>query len=240
MNSSERELLDELHALQIDEAGAELSFAQRLAKENGWSQEFADRVIAEYKRFLFLAATCEHVVCPSEQVDQAWHLHLTYTRSYWDDLCRRVLGRPLHHSPTKGGRAELAKFVDLYNLTLDSYVAAFGQAPPDDIWSPTKQRFGDDAKHVTLNTARYWIIPKPRWPRLPRALSRRGQLIVGGVLAFPFAASWNLLEWNGPDFLGVYVMIATGTALLALVSPHAVGAGRNGFGSWQRAAAECL
>jgi uncharacterized protein (TIGR04222 family) len=42
-------------------------------------------------------------------------------------------------------------------------------------------------------------------------------LIVGGGLVFPFAASWNLLEWNGPDFLGAYVMIATGAALLALV-----------------------
>lgn len=114
--------------------------------------EYADRVIVEYKRFLFLAVTCSHVVCPSEQVDQAWHLHLTYTRSYWERIrVFRVLGRSLHHSPTKGGRAELTKFVDLYNQTLDSYVAAFGQAPPEDIWSPTEQRFGDDAKHVTVN-----------------------------------------------------------------------------------------
>lgn len=216
MGSSQRALLDELKALPIGDPDAEVTFAQRLARENGWSQEYAGRVIGEYKRFLFLAATCQHVVCPSEQVDQAWHMHLTYTRSYWDDLCRRVLGRPLHHSPTKGGRAELTKFIDLYNQTLDSYVAAFGQAPPADIWPPPRQRFGEDSKHVTINPSRYWIIPKPRWPRLPIAFTRRKQLLLAGGLAFPFAASWNLLEWKGPDFLGAYVMIATGTALTAL------------------------
>jgi uncharacterized protein (TIGR04222 family) len=217
MDRAQQALLDELNNLRIEEAGAELTFAQRLAQENGWSPAYTDRVIVEYKRFLYLAATREHVVCPSEQVDQAWHLHLTYTRSYWDDLCRRVLRRPLHHSPTKGGRAELSKFVDLYVQTIDSYIDAFGQVPPDDIWPSTRQRFGEDAKHVTVNPSRYWIIPKPRWPRAFRSLSRRYQLLAGGLFVFPFAASWNLLEWKGPDFLGAYVMIATGAAVVAFL-----------------------
>src|SRR5689334_16054326 len=114
MNAAQQALLDRLNAFEFDEPGTELTFARRLARENGWSLAYAERVIEEYQRFLFLACAAEHVVTPSEQVDQAWHLHLTYTRSYWDNLCRNVLCQPLHHGPTKGGNAEQEKFVDLY------------------------------------------------------------------------------------------------------------------------------
>src|SRR5687767_14035376 len=77
-----------------------LPFAARLARENGWSRSYAERVIEEYKRFVFLAVSGTspsssgsseaqsardegRKVCPSEDVDAAWHLHLTYTKSYW-------------------------------------------------------------------------------------------------------------------------------------------------------------
>ena len=75
-------------------------------------------------------------VCPSEDVDQAWHLHLTYTRSYWKRFCGDVLGRPLHHDPTRGGPAEARKHLAMYDRTLAAYREAFGHEPPPDIWSP--------------------------------------------------------------------------------------------------------
>ncbi len=174
MNPSQQALYDKLMAFVIDEPGVELTFARRLARENGWSLPYAERVIVEYKRFVFLAMTAGQVATPSEQVDQAWHLHLTYTRSYWDGLCREVLGQPLHHGPTKGGAAEQAKFIDLYNQTLASYRRFFGQEPPADIWSPAGQRFGEDLRHVSVNTARNWIVPKPRLPAWPWRARRDG------------------------------------------------------------------
>ena len=64
----------------IGPATAALPFAERLARENGWSRSHAERVVGEYKRFCFLAATAGHTVTPSDAVDQAWHLHLTYSR----------------------------------------------------------------------------------------------------------------------------------------------------------------
>ncbi|MGF2075510.1 glycine-rich domain-containing protein, partial [Enterococcus casseliflavus] len=90
---------------------------QRLARENGWKLEFTRRVVAEYKRFIFLAIVAGHAVTPSQQVDQAWHLHLLYTRSYWDDFCGQVLGLRIHHGPTQGGSAEQAKYRDWYDRT---------------------------------------------------------------------------------------------------------------------------
>src|SRR4030095_10352600 len=75
----------------IDEGTPALSFEARLAHENGWSITFARRVVFECRRFVYRAMTAGHQVTPSDQVDQAWHLHLTYSRSYWDRMCGELL-----------------------------------------------------------------------------------------------------------------------------------------------------
>jgi uncharacterized protein (TIGR04222 family) len=158
-----RKILD----FEIDEGTPELSFRDRLARENGWTKGYAQRVIDEYLRFVCLAMVSGHVVTPSDQVDQAWHLHLTYTRSYWDRLCGEVLKRPLHHGPTRGGTAESVKYHDQYARTIESYAKLFGQSPPADIWPPSEIRFGSDLSHVRVNTSRHWVIPKPRSLQVP-------------------------------------------------------------------------
>ena len=101
-------------------------------------------MIGEYKRFCFLAVTAGHEVTPSDAVDQAWHLHLTYSRDYWERFCPEVLGMPLHHGPTAGGSAEQERYFEQYAQTLKSYEAAFGKVPPADIWPAAAQRFGRD------------------------------------------------------------------------------------------------
>lgn len=103
-----------LKAFDLDVERSELPFSARLARENGWSQDYARRVIEEYKRFLFLVSVSDQMLTPSEAVDEAWHLHLTYSKSYWDDLCGKVLERPLHHQPTEGGQAQGAHFRECY------------------------------------------------------------------------------------------------------------------------------
>lgn len=127
-----------------------LSFAQRLGRDNGWSEEYALRVVTEYKRFVYLAVTLGHPVTPSDQVDQAWHLHLAYTRDYWDVFCPQVLGRSLHHDPTQGGDAERTKYKEWYAQTLAAYVESFGH-PPQDIWPAPEIRFtqGFQRKEIT-------------------------------------------------------------------------------------------
>ena len=119
-------------------------FAARLARENGWSAAHAARVIEEYKRFCFLAATAGHAVTPSHAVDQAWHLHLTYSRDYWERFCPAVLGRALHHDPTHGGPVERHRHFRQYAETLKSYERAFGQGAPEDFWPRSDKRMIDD------------------------------------------------------------------------------------------------
>lgn len=47
-------------------------------------------------------------MCPSSEVDQAWHLHLAQTRSY-QKMCEEVLGRCLHHDKSREGPREAAR-----------------------------------------------------------------------------------------------------------------------------------
>jgi hypothetical protein len=145
----------------LDEPGAALPFTSRLAREQGWSHLFAARVVREYKRFLILAVEAGHPVTPSEEVDQAWHLHLVYTRSYWKDLCGGILGTELHHEPTKGGSAESGKFEDWYARTLESYQRIFSENPPSDIWPPASIRFKDAPKGRWVDLKKVWLLPKP-------------------------------------------------------------------------------
>lgn len=160
MNAEQATLYQRIEAFDLDEPGAEFTFTQRLARENGWSLAEARRAVAEYKKFAFLAVAAGHPVTPSEVVDQVWHLHLTYTRSYWERFCPDALGTPLHHNPTTGGKAEKAKFADWYARTRASYAWLFGQEPPADIWPEASARFTED-RQQWVNTARNWIVPKP-------------------------------------------------------------------------------
>jgi uncharacterized protein (TIGR04222 family) len=217
MQNSDRALWDRLRGFEIDRPGAVLTFTRRLARENGWELAYAERVVAEYKRFVFLAMTAGHVVSPSEHVDQAWHLHLTYTHSYWNNLCRDLLGKPLHHCPTEGRTGEQAKFVGLYEQTLASYRRQFGCEPPTDIWPAAHQRFGEDLDHVTVNRRRYWIIPRPHWP-FARARPPYASLAAALLIALPLAAGWNPLDWRGPDFLVLYLAVAAVAAALAVAA----------------------
>jgi hypothetical protein len=138
---------------------AALSFAERLARENGWRRAHAERVIEEYRRFCFLAVTAGHPVTPSDAVDQAWHLHLTYSRDYWERFCPEVLGRPLHHGPTAGGAAEHDRYFRQYAETLRSYEAVFG-TPPEDLWPSAARRLIDDPRARRVHPRDAFIIPR--------------------------------------------------------------------------------
>ena len=143
---SDKALWQAINAYDIDAADAVLPFSRRLARDNDWSHAYAQAVVAEYKRFVYLACTSGTVVTPSEDVDQAWHLHLIYTRNYWDRFCGEVLKRPLHHMPTEGGKVEDGKYFNAYAGTLSLYESEFGQRPPAAIWPDPAQRFNSQIR----------------------------------------------------------------------------------------------
>ncbi|MDJ0364352.1 TIGR04222 domain-containing membrane protein [Hymenobacter sp. H14-R3] len=209
------ELWARLVALDLD-GQASLSFSHRLARDNGWPLAFARRVVLEYKKFVYLAATCGHPVTPSDEVDQAWHLHLVYTRSYWEELCGQVLGFALHHGPTKGGAAEGHKFREWYTATKQAYQAAFGEMPPADIWPAAAVRFGEAPHFRRVNLRRHWLLPRPAMPRLRGRLAlpnRRWGLALAAALVLVGCTArtpLNPFDWYGTEFLrlfwGVYAL----------------------------------
>jgi hypothetical protein len=154
------DLLRRIEAHRFDPADATQSFEDRLAGENGWPIAFARRAIAEYRRFAFLYASSGRPVAPSDVVDQVWHLHLLYTRNYWDVFCGQVLGRPLHHEPAAGVTGERPRLNDWYADTLARYREHFGE-PPTDIWpSPAALQRTPKPHMVRINADQTLLLPR--------------------------------------------------------------------------------
>ncbi|WP_207632566.1 glycine-rich domain-containing protein [Foetidibacter luteolus] len=174
MKTNEQTLWAKIHNFALDAPGASFTFTDRLARQNGWTKTYTQRAIEEYKKFIFLCCITPTGVTPSDPVDQAWHLHLTYTKSYWVDLCRNTLEKEIHHNPTKGGKAEAQKFDGYYTGVHTLYKETFGYPPPADIWHNNKERFSN-INFQRVNLSRYWLIKKPvitlRDVMLPAALA---------------------------------------------------------------------
>lgn len=208
-------LWDRIHAHRFDDPAARLTFTGRLARENGWTIGHAVRVVGEYRRFVFLAMTAGHAVTPSEDVDQAWHLHLAYTRDYWKTFCGDVLREPLHHGPTRGGASESGRYDQQYRQTLATYAATFDTPPPADIWPTPEQRFGPDLAWRRVNVANHWVVPKPRWLR---GRTRKATSLAG-LAAVPLVAAGipNPLDLTGPPFLMLFAALATGSIVAGII-----------------------
>ncbi len=225
MNTTSGGLLARLEGFELDEPGAVLPFTARLARENGWTSARAGRVVREYKRFLFLSAAAGHPVSPPEDVDQAWHLHMVYTRSYWDRLCGEILGKPLHHEPTSGRAKEGEKFHDWYARTLESYQRLIGEKPPEDIWPSPAKRFAHAGEGRWVDRSQYWVVRKPFrfvW-RAGMAVSLMA-LAAGAVTllltgCMPFTAGSGVMPW---DWDGITFLIAYGLAFFLVALPLAI------------------
>lgn len=190
MALSDPDLWRRLEGFEVSPPDAVFSFTRRLARENGWSFDFARRVFAEYRRFVYLCVVAGREMTPSDAVDQAWHLHLTYTRSYWQTLCRGVLGRPLHHEPTRGGAAERDRFEANYLATLGAYVREFAELPPDDIWPDAEARFAAPAWR-RIDPREHLVIDR-------RRLARAVEIAMLLLVLPPVLVACTLIE-TGPD-----------------------------------------
>jgi hypothetical protein len=108
-------------------------FLEKLQEETKWSQKFAESAISEYVKFLKIIKKYGVKQTPSKVVDEVWHLHLQFTKDYWEDLCPKVLGFPLHHVPTLKNKESSERNWSQYKQTLDHYRELFGN-PPTEFW----------------------------------------------------------------------------------------------------------
>lgn len=169
------------------------AFERKLADANGWTDAFAARVIAEYRRFLYLASVAKFEVTPSQAVDAAWHLHLEDQDHYRNALCGRVLGRALEHRAGTGNAEEEERFREQYRATLALYDSVFGR-PPEDIWPPAGAAVPEQEDRPGL-PLRWWI----------------GAIGLAAAATLPFVAAQ-------PSFgLALFLPIAVLAVILAVI-----------------------
>lgn len=217
-----------ISAVPLDVEDAAFPFSARLARDNGWSEIFARRVIEEYRRFCYLAVTSGREVTPSDEVDQAWHLHLTYSRHYWGTWTE-ALGAPLHHGPTAGGGQERSRYRDNYEATLARYEEAFGETPPSDIWPSVHDRFRNPGAFRRLDTSKHLILPK----RPALSIGAAGAALGAGVLVF--GASGLPADVNTaaliPERFVPFAIFGAAFAIIVLIAILTTGGKGKGTGS---------
>mmetsp|Transcript_10629 Transcript_10629/g.12098 ORF Transcript_10629/g.12098 Transcript_10629/m.12098 type:complete len:453 (-) Transcript_10629:480-1838(-) len=115
-------------------------FLDNLMMEQLLDANTANKWLLEYRKYLVLAHLTDNMISPSEQVDQVWHLHMTYTQHY-KATYQTLIERDFKHSPSSGGSSEGKKFEKIYEDTLDFYKQVFMTDAPPDVWETTQQRF---------------------------------------------------------------------------------------------------
>ena len=126
-------LWNRIAAHQFDAATSSAPFSVKPAQAEGWSKAYTNMVIAEYRKFVYLTQVSDTQVTPSQAVDRAWHMHLTFTCDYWEVFCPQVLGQPLHHEPC-AGEGEMPRYRAQFVATKALYLREFGGPPPIAVW----------------------------------------------------------------------------------------------------------
>ena len=185
----------------LDDPRSELPFSQRLARENGWSRHFAIRVIGEYKRFCYLARRAGHGVTPSDEVDQAWHLHLLYTKATGTISAAECWGVPCTTARPAAARTKAPSSTFHTKTPSRPDRRAFGSEPPPDIWPAVEARFTNAGAFRRVDTASYWLLPKPSlasfWSPLKR--SRVHEILRRGRAAAFTSIGHYVRCWCEPD-----------------------------------------
>lgn len=184
------ELWKSILEFDFDYPISDYDFSLRLAKENVWTEAFTNQAILEYKKFMYLAATSELMVSPSEIVDTVWHQHLIFTISY-QAFCE-ILGKEIQHIPSTHNKADFEKFKSAKQRTAKLYNETFGEQPSE-IWL-TNDMFG------TLN------LPKPK--------NKTSTYLIGSILVFLLlnVPAFYLLKpiystINPLDFIGFLILL---------------------------------
>lgn len=120
-----------LNLMNADGLQAFAPLMEMMQKQMGQNAEMAQRVIEEYRKFLFLAMRAGHQVIPPGPVNDAWMMHLQNAQNYWESLGQMITERPT----AQGFDAkQFSSAADAWKMTLESYEKIFGTKPPMDIW----------------------------------------------------------------------------------------------------------
>ncbi len=98
----------------------------RIRQELKVSEEEANQLFTDLKRFLWLAAVTPPNTVPTPRIDEAWHCFVLYTKDY-ADFCDTYFGGFLHHAPQRVDEKRL-EHPDLF-ATINAMHQEFGGIP---------------------------------------------------------------------------------------------------------------
>ncbi len=136
---------------QVDTYEVQHFLAARVAKTYRLPLSFAEGLVREAKRMLYVTAVTGESVAPSSQVDLAWHEMMMFTKFY-RKMCEDFGGGFIHHEPTPPDESledYIAEGPDLfdyakgstkvgetetYSLTKANYEKIIGEKPDPQYW----------------------------------------------------------------------------------------------------------
>ena len=126
---------DKYKNFEVTSNGDSDIFLSKLTLENNWTSCYAREIFSEYMKFIWLAKISQKRIVPSESIDIVWHLHMTFTKSYWCELCKDILGFELHHTPSSKNLESKNQDERGYQYTLRLYEKEFRNVPPTSCWT---------------------------------------------------------------------------------------------------------
>lgn len=99
---------------------------ERLEDKMNLTHQAAEELFEDLKRFLYLCASTDEPLAPSEMIDEAWHNFILFTKDY-GTFCKRYAGRFIHHFP-KTRAQKLTNDGTIIRRTLLAATTAFGQS----------------------------------------------------------------------------------------------------------------
>jgi hypothetical protein len=148
---SDRPLWHRLEGYSFNESPLSHSLVSRLGEETGHPVDVCYTLVEEYRRYMYLVGSTGEALAPSPIVDVVWRLHAQDKRAYYDDFCRRIIGRTIHRF--EGDQSETVGLLDdpAYGRTLDYYAQEFGR-PQVQFWPDP------DVSSVRLSSALFRLI----------------------------------------------------------------------------------
>lgn len=141
-------LWEKIEGYHIGPEKTPIGFSTQLSKEARVNMMTAGVIEYEYKKFMYLCAVQDQPVSPSSLIDKAWHLHLTYSKDYWEDFCENILGKKIHHQPSDGTATDQDQMKANFEFTQTLYKEEFNEPMPENIW------FADQLKAKKANRNR--------------------------------------------------------------------------------------
>lgn len=148
----DRRLWHRLEGYSFHERPLTRSLVDVLHEETGHDIDVCYTLVEEYRRFMYLVGSTGQTLAPSPIVDVVWQLHIRDEKAYFNDFCRHIIGRTIHHTPELGQDTE----TPAYERTLEYYAQEFGR-PQAQYWPDPD----DDA--VDMSSFIMWSVGITAW-----------------------------------------------------------------------------